>query len=193
MILIYLYFCITHCFSEMHQILAILFNLTTVIWFTINSYTKYQTLLKPNAETSMITKLLLTLHLLGHLIAWITICQYLNEFTYISIGLSVLICLSVIKLGNKERQPWIEAHLSLRTDHLYINALFASWITPAAFLTYNSSKLLFKNVSTLQRKIKLTMSFTATALLQLVHLSSIALLMKLTDVFEPSTNITEAR
>jgi hypothetical protein len=164
-----------------------------VICYTIKNYTNHQTAFKPNAETSLITKLLLTLHLLGHLIAWITIRQYLNEFTYISIGMSVLIGLSVIKLGNKENQPWIEAHLSLRPDHLYLNDLFASWITPAAFLTFNSSKLLFKNVLTLQRKIKLTISFTATALLQLVHLSSIALLLNITDVFESSTNLNAAR
>jgi hypothetical protein len=108
--------------------------------------------------------------------------------------MSVLICLSVIKLGNKERQPWIEAHASTRPDQLYLNALLASWISPAPFFTYNSSKLYFRGiVLPLQRKLMMAFPLTATALLQLVHLSSIALLLKLTDVFEPSTNITVAR
>jgi hypothetical protein len=165
----------TNFLLEIHQTLAILFNLITVICYTINSYSNHQTAFKTNAETSMITKFLLTLHLLGHLIAWITIRQYLNEFTYISITISILICLSAIKFGNN------------------LNAFLPCWITPASFLTYNSSKLLFQNVSTLQRNILLVITFIATALLQLVHLSSIALMMKLTDVFEPSTNITVAR
>jgi hypothetical protein len=98
----------------------------------------------------------------------------------------------VIKLGNKERQPWIEAHSPSRPDNLNLNALLASWITPATFLTSNSSKLYFrKNVSTLQRKIMITSM--ATALIQLVHLSSIALLLNITDVFEGSTNFTVTR
>jgi hypothetical protein len=165
-----------------------------VIWYTINCYTKYQTVFKPNAETSMITKLLLTLHLLGHLIAWITIRLYLNEFTYLSIVMSILICLSLSKLGNKERQPWIEAHSPSRPDNLNLNALLASWITPATFLTNNSSKLYFRrNVSTLQRKILIVFTAMATALIQLVHFSSIALLLNLTTNIEPSTNLTVAR
>jgi hypothetical protein len=142
----------------------------------------------------MITKLLLTLHLLGHLIAWITIRHYLNEFTYISIGMSVLICLSVIKLGNKERQPWIEAHSSSIPNNLNFNALLASWITLATFLTNNSSKLYFRRiVLPLQRKIMIVFTAMATALIQLIHLGSIALLLNITDVFEPSTNLTVAR
>jgi hypothetical protein len=174
--------------------LAILFNLITVICYTINSYNKSKIAFIPIAETSMITKLLLTLHLFGHLIAWIIIRLCLNEFTYISIGMSVLICLSVIKLGNKERQPWIGAHSSTRPDHLYLNALFASWISPAPFFTYNSSKLYFRGiVLSLQRKIMIVFTSTATALIQLVHFSSIALLLNLTDFFEPSTSITVAR
>ncbi len=184
----------TNHLSEIHQILAILFNLITVICYTIKSYTNHHTAFKLNAKTSMITKFLLTLHLLGHLIAWITIRQYLNEFTYISITISILICLSAIKIANKERQPWIEAHSSSRPNNLYLNALFASWISPAPFFTYNSSKLYFRGiVLPLQRKLMMAFTLTAPALLQLVHLSSIALLLKLTDVIEPSTNITVAR
>jgi hypothetical protein len=165
----------------------------------------------------MITKLLLTLHLLGHLIAWITIRQYLNEFTYISITISVLISLSAIKVENKEMKIWIVAHSpSSKPDDLILNAVLASWITPATFLTNNSSKLLSRRninvylqtlpfltnnssktyfrriVSTLQRKIMIVFSAMATALIQLVHLSSIALLLNLTDFFEPSY-ITVAR
>jgi hypothetical protein len=174
--------------------LAILFNLVTLICYNISIYTKYQTAFKPKAETSMITKLLLTLHLLGHLIAWITIRHYLNEFTYISIVLSMLICLSLIKFGNTERQIWIEAHSSLKPDNLNLNALLASWITPATFLTNNSSKLYFRTiVSPLCRKIMIVFTFMATALIQLIHLASIALLLNITDVFVPSTNITVAR
>jgi hypothetical protein len=108
--------------------------------------------------------------------------------------LSVLICLSVIKLGKKGGQIWIEAHSPSRPDDLNLNALLASWITPATFLTSNSSKLYFrKNVSTLQRKIMITFTSMATALIQLVHLSSIALLLNITDVFEGSTNFTVTR
>jgi hypothetical protein len=142
----------------------------------------------------MITKVLLTVHLLGHLIAWITIRHFLNEYTYISIGMSVLICLSVIKLENKERQPWIEAHSSSKPDNLNLNALLSSWITPATFSTYNSSKLYFRrSVSPLQRKIMIVFTFMATAHIQLVHFSLIALLLNLTDFFEPSSNKTVAR
>jgi hypothetical protein len=187
----------------MHQILAMLFNLVLLIYYTINSYTNRQTAFKVNAETSMITKLLLTLHLLGHLAAWITIRYFLNEFTYFSISLSVLICLFTIKLGNKNRQIWIEAHTSPGLENINLNALVASWITPASFLTDNCSKLLFKDLSTLQRrriiglplrrKIMIVFTAMATALIQLVHFSSITLLLNLTDVFEPSSNIIEAR
>jgi hypothetical protein len=178
----------------MHQILAILFNLITVICYNINSYIKYRTALKPKAETSMITKVLLILHLLGHLIAWITIRLCLNEFTYISIGMSMLICLSLIKLGNTERQTWIEAHSSSRPINLNLNDLLTSWITPANFLTKNSSKFHYRRiVSPLYRKIIITFTSIATALIQLVHLSSIALLLNITDVFESSTNLNAAR
>jgi hypothetical protein len=174
--------------------LAILFNLITVICYTINSYNKSKIAFIPIAETSMITKLLLTLHLFGHLIAWIIIRLCLNEFTYISIGMSVLICLSVIKLGNKERQIWIEAHSSPKPDNLNLNALLSSWIMPATFLTSYSSKCHFRRiVSPIQRKILIVFFSMATALIQLVHFSSITLLLNLTDVFEPSTNIPTVR
>ncbi len=166
----------------------------TVFCYTINNYKKYQTAFRPNAETSMITKLLLASHLLGHLIAWITIRQYLNEFTYISICFSVLICLSVIKLGNTEWQPWIEAHAPSRPDELNLNAILSSWITPATLLTKNTSELYFRRiVSPLQRKIIIVFTAMATALIQLVHLCSIALLLNIKDVFKPSTYITVAR
>ncbi len=142
----------------------------------------------------MITKLLLTSHLLGHLIAWITIRQYLNEFTYISYTVSILICLSVIKLENKERQIWVEAHSSLRSYNLHLNALLSSWITPATFLTNNSSKLYNIRIDLpLRRKIMIVFTAMATALIQLVHLSSIALLLNLTNNIEPLTNSTIAR
>jgi hypothetical protein len=178
----------------MHQILAILFNLITVICYTIKNYTSHQIAFKPNADTSMITKLLLTLHLLSHLTAWIIIRLCLNEFTYISISFSVMICLSVIKLGNKEMQPWIAAHSSSRPNNLNLNALLASWITPATFLTNNSSKLYFRRiVSPLCRKIMIVFTFMATSLIQLIHLGSIALLLNITEVFEPSTNLTVGR
>jgi hypothetical protein len=108
--------------------------------------------------------------------------------------MSVLICLSVIKLGNKERQHWIEAHSSSRPNNLNFNALLASWITPATFLTNNSSKLYFRRiVLPLQRKIMIVFTAIATALIQLIHLGSIALLLNITDVFEPSTNLTVGR
>jgi hypothetical protein len=178
----------------MHQILAVLFNLTTVICYTIKNYTSHQIAFKPNAETSMITKVLLTVHLLGHLIAWVIIRHFLNEFTHISIAMSMLICLSAIKLGNKERKIWFEAHSSSRPDNLNLNDLLTSWITPAGFLTKTSLKLFFRrNVSPLQRKIMITFASMATALIQLVHMSLIALLLNITDVFEPSTNITLVR
>jgi hypothetical protein len=142
----------------------------------------------------MITKLLLTLHLLGHLIAWITIRLYLNEFTYISIGISILICLSLIKLENKERQPWTEAHSLSRPNNLHLNALLASWITPATFLTNSSSKLYNIRIDLpLRRKIMIVFTAMATALIQLVHLSLIALLLNLTYNIEPLTNSTVAR
>jgi hypothetical protein len=106
----------------------------------------------------------------------------------------MLICFSLINIGNRKRQIWIEAHSSLRPDHLYLNALFASWISPAPFFTYNSSKLYFRGiVLPLQRKLMMAFTLTATALIQLVHFSSIALLLNLTDFFEPSTSIIVAR
>jgi hypothetical protein len=178
----------------MLQILAILFNLVLLIYYTIKSYTNHQTAFKIKAGTSMITKLLLTLHLLGHLVAWITIRHFLNECTYISIGISILICLFTIELGNNKRQIWVEVHSSSRPDNLNLNYLLASWITPASFLTIISSKIVFRrNVSTLERKILIVFTFMASALLQLVHLSLIALLLNIADVFELSTNSTVAR
>jgi hypothetical protein len=165
----------------------------------------------------MITKLLLTLHLLGHLIAWIIIRLYLNEMTYISIGLTVLMCLFVSKLVNQKRQPWTEAHSSSKPENLNLIGLLTSWITPATllnknyiklflrrnrnhylqtlpFLTNNSYTAYFRRiVSPLQRKIMINFTFMATTLIQLGHLASIALLLNLTDFFETSYNITVAR
>jgi hypothetical protein len=105
----------------------------------------------------------------------------------------MLIGVSAIKLGNKERQIWIEAHSSSRPNNLILNALVTSWIAPATFATNNSSKLFFKNVSTLQRTMLLAFTTMATTILLLIHLSAIALLLNLTDLLEPSTNMTVAR
>jgi hypothetical protein len=173
----------------MHQILAILFNLITVISYTIKSYTNHQTAFKSNAKTSMITKLLLIVHLLGHLIAWVIIRLCLNEFIYLSIALTVLIYLSAVKFGSlncskTERQIWIEPHRSSQPKHLTLIDLLSCWISPAIFLSNNSSKLFFNDVSTLQRKIMLIFTLMATALLQLSHLTLIALLLNMTNVFE---------
>ena len=177
----------------MHQILAVLFNLITVIWYTIKSCTHHQNL---NAKTSMSTKLLLISHTLGHLATWITIHLCLNQFTYLSIALSILICLSLIKLGNvncarRERQIWMEVLSPSKPDLL--TDLISSWIAPATFLTKNPSKLYFPNVSTLRRKSILIFTSMATTLLLLIHLSSIALLLHLTDIFEPSNETSFAR
>jgi hypothetical protein len=171
----------------MYQIMAIVFNLITLCCYVIKSYSSHQIAFKPNAEISMITKLLLTLHLLGHLIAWITIRLCLHEFTYISIAISILICFSAIKLGNckkNRRQIWIEAQPSTRPENFNLNTLVTSWITPVNFVTNMSSKVFFKKSSAVQRNILLTFNSIATTLLQLIHLSVIALLINLTDIFE---------
>jgi hypothetical protein len=167
--------------------MAILFNLITVICYTIKTHTNPKTV-------SLITKLLLTSHLIGHLIAWITIRLFLNELTYLSIAVSVLIGIFGIVLGNincskEETEISIEVDSPSRPGQLYVTAFLSSWITPAIFFAENSSKLYFKNVSFIQRKIRLACTSMATPLLQLIHLSSVALLLNLTDIFEPSNYI----
>jgi len=170
----------------MYQIMAIVFNLITLNYYVIRSYSSHQIAFKPNAEISMISKLLLTTHLLCHLIAWITIRLCLNQFTYLSIAMSILICFSAIKLGNckkNRRQIWTEVHSSRRPDNFIMNTLVTSWITPVNFVTEMSSKVFIQKSSALQRKIAMTFTSMATTLLQLVHLSAIALMLHLTDIF----------